>query len=76
MVWYFLLIGVLSGTCIKALAGIRATDAELLRMANVIGTKDPRVARMVCWILLVLFGPILLVILFLLAKDIITHLLA
>lgn len=32
-----------------AYKGIRASDEELRRMANVIGTRNPKLARVVCW---------------------------
>jgi hypothetical protein len=51
MVHALLVLGfaALAGT-VTAFRGIRASDDELRGMAKVIGTRNPKLARIVCWV--------------------------
>lgn len=52
-----MMVGVASlGGAVTALRGIKASDEELVRMAHLIGTRNPRTARAVCWVALVVLG--------------------
>jgi hypothetical protein len=49
-----MMIGVASlGGAVTALRGVRASNAELDRMARLIGTQNRQTARVVCWVALV-----------------------
>lgn len=45
------------GGALTALRGVQADDEELMRMAKLIGTRNPRRARLICWAALVVLGP-------------------
>ena len=52
-----MMVGVASlGGAVTALRGVRSTDEELIRMANLIGTRNPRTARRVCWVAVIVLG--------------------
>lgn len=59
MVHFLLVLGFASlAGAVTAFRGIRASDNELRGMAHLIGTHDPKLARLICW---VGFVPLLLV---------------
>jgi hypothetical protein len=58
LVVFFVMLSVATiGGALTALRGVQADDEELMRMAKLIGTRNARRARLICWTALLVLGP-------------------